>query len=134
MTTYSIDANAILRFLLSDNKTQSGSVQQLFHAAKRGSVRVAVEEVIFVEVVYVLMKLYTFQKIVIAEKLTGITNLAFLDIAERSVVQQALAVFLEKNISFVDALLLAHAQGDNVMLYTFDKKLAREAKRLGLPA
>lgn len=128
MITYSIDTNAILRFLLSDNKAQSSAVQQLFHTAKRGSVRVVVEEVVFVEAVYVLMKLYKFQKFVIVEKLTGITNLAFLDIAERSVIQHALTIFLEKNVSIVDSLLLAHAQGDNVTLYTFDKKLAREAK------
>lgn len=134
MNTYSVDTNAILRFLLLDNVKQGRAVQELFHEAKREGVRILIEEVVFVESVYVLSKLYKFPKSVIAEKLIGITNLVFIDISVRDIVQSALTVFMTKNISFVDSLLLVHAQVEHIRLYTFDKKLAKEAKRMGLAA
>lgn len=132
MTTYSIDTNAILRFLLSDISFQANAVEKLFIEARKGIRQVKLEEAVFIEAVYVLMTMYKFPKSVIVEKLKGITNLAFIEIPQRAIILGALTLFEQISISFVDALLLSHAKEDSVTVFTFDKKLSREAKRLGL--
>lgn len=131
MITYSIDTNAILRFLLLDNIAQGSAIRDIFRDAKKGSVHICIQEVVFLEAVYVLIKAYELSKREVVEKLIEITNIAFIQILFRDVIRHALHMYEEENISFADALILSHAQHEKIMLFTFDKKLKKITEKKG---
>lgn len=64
----------------------------------------------------------------VAARLTEFIHLEHISVKDTDVILHAFAVFAEKNIDFVDAILFAYhaVRGDQIA--TFDKKLARLIK------
>lgn len=110
-----IDANVILRYLLGDHPQMSEEARKVI---KDGAF--TLPEVL-AEVVYVLKGVYKVERTEIAA-----TLMEFLDeiaIDNQETMCEALALFSETSLDFVDCILIARHRvlGDNVM--SFDKKL-----------
>lgn len=110
-----IDANVILRYLLGDHPQMSEEARNVI---KDGAF--TLPEVL-AEVVYVLKGVYKVERTEIAA-----TLMEFLDeitIDNQETMCEALALFSETSLDFVDCILIARHRvlGDNVM--SFDKKL-----------
>jgi predicted nucleic-acid-binding protein len=112
-----IDANVILRYLLKDHP-------QMSEEARRG-----IEEGAFTlpevlaEVVYVLSGVYQVERTEIGRTLTDFLDEISIDNQES--VQEALSLFSETSLDFVDCIIIARHRilGEDVM--SFDKKLNR---------
>jgi predicted nucleic-acid-binding protein len=76
---------------------------------------------VLAEVVYVLLGVYKISKQDIASELVKLVNFENISVSNLEIVQQALEIFKEKNIDFVDSLLCAYSREDEIV--TFDKKL-----------
>lgn len=112
-----IDANVILRYLLGDHPEMSKEARQIIEDGA-----FTLPEVL-AEVVYVLKGVYQVERTEI-----GRTLIEFLDeisIDHQDAVCEALSLFSETSLDFVDCILIARHQvlGDNVV--SFDKKLNR---------
>ena len=119
-----LDTNPILRFLLNDIPSQAQKTNYLFKNAKAGKIKIIIPQIIIFEAYFVLAKYYEFDKKTIINYLQFILSTPYLIIEDRSVFLKSIAIFSSKNISFVDSFLVAKSTLENIVLFTFDKKLA----------
>ncbi|MGN0405273.1 MAG: PIN domain-containing protein [Bariatricus sp.] len=110
-----IDANVILRYLLGDHSLMSEEAKRIIEEGA-----FTLPEVL-AEVVYVLKGVYHVERKEIAETL--IDFLDEISIDNQEIMCEALELFAETSLDFVDCILIARHRilGNEVM--SFDKKL-----------
>jgi predicted nucleic-acid-binding protein len=113
-----VDANYILRYLLNDNPEMANIAEQLFL-----NEQVFIANEILAEVVYVLLGVYKISKIEIADKLISLIHSDTILTDNEPIIIEALTLFRNQNLDFVDCLLCSYSQIDEIK--TFDKKLNR---------
>ena len=112
-----IDANIILRFLIGDN-------EEMFEISKnilKNKVFLANE--VLAEVVYVLEKVYKVNRDIIFDRLYSLMSLDNILNFDKQFVLKALEIYNNKKLDFVDCLLCAYSEVDEIK--TFDKKLLK---------
>jgi len=110
-----IDANIILRYLLGDHPTMSEEARRIIEEGA-----FTLPEVL-AEVVYVLKGVYQINRAEI-----GSTLIEFLDeieIAKEAAIREALSIFSESSLDFVDCILIARHRVLGEEIISFDKKL-----------
>lgn len=125
MTSYLVDTNYILRYLLNDIPSQADTVEMYFRKAKSEEIQITVPLLVFVEADFNLSQLYHFKKakIKIVDIIYSLVKLPYLDIEKYDLLLKSLLFYAKNNISFVDALFLTEAKNTGKELLTFDKKL-----------
>jgi predicted nucleic acid-binding protein len=120
-----VDTNTILRYLLKDVPHLYERAEELFGKVRTGEQRVEITEGVLAEVVYVLLKFYRVPKKEAVETLSAF--LLYKGVAGRSRAEyvQALLLFENTNLDFVDCLLAARAKARKPDLFTFDKELLK---------
>ncbi|MDE8734420.1 PIN domain-containing protein [Eubacteriales bacterium DFI.9.88] len=115
-----IDANIILRYLLGDHPQMSAEAKKII---EKGAFTLS--EVI-AEVVYVLKGVYQVEREEIGSTLKELLD--EIDVENQEVVCEALRIYAETSLDFVDCILIARNRllHDNVI--TFDKKLNKMLK------
>ena len=126
-----IDTNVLVRLLVDD----SNATVQCEQARNLVNIYcdLWVSKIVLVETVWVLESIYRLNKeqvILVLEKLVQHPHV-HLENAEH--INSVLTVFSASNADFADCLILIDAQYRQLMLHTFDRKLARlhGAKRIG---
>jgi len=112
-----VDANYIIRYFINDNEKMAEIAEETLMYED-----VFISHEVLAEVVYVLGGIYEIPKQEVSLKLIELLsqkNVNSLD----GVAVEALRIFVDKNIDFVDALLCAYSQHDEIR--TFDKKLLK---------
>lgn len=111
-----IDANVILRFLIGDNEEMLATAKAAIESGKTYTL-----PAILAEVVYVLHGHYEVERDVIRDSLTHLLDLV--SIKHPEVIISALNYYADRNIDFVDGIMISRARllGEDVL--TFDKKL-----------
>ena len=113
-----VDANYILRYLLNDNPEMANIAEQLFL-----NEQVFIANEILAEVVYVLLGVYEISKIEVVDKLISLINTETIFTDNEPIIIEALTIFKNQSLDFVDCLLCSYSQIDEIK--TFDKKLNR---------
>jgi predicted nucleic-acid-binding protein len=113
-----VDANIVLRYLLNDSDDLSEKAAEILE----NSIVFLPNEVI-AEIVYVLEKVYKVKKNNISSALSELFGYGNLEVNDFGVINEALRVYAERNLDFVDALLYAYHKLGKHEVYTFDKKL-----------
>ena len=62
MIQYIVDSNFILRYLLNDSFEQYKQAKLIFDDVKNGKIHIKLEQVVFVEVIFVLTSFYKVPK------------------------------------------------------------------------
>ncbi len=115
-----VDANLILRYLLQD------AVQFLEQARdKIENHHIFIPNEVIAEVVYVLEKVYKVERVLILDSLQNLLSYGNITTQDRNILIEALKVYSEIKIDFVDALLFAYSKIGKHTVFTFDKKLNR---------
>ncbi len=125
----SLDTNVLLRLLLQDVPLQHKAAVQLLTSGGNFSVA----DTAFVEVIFVLERNYQLTRPQISEAVKGLASLAELN-CNHDLLENALPVFeAHPSLSFEDCCLAVYANlNDAEPLWTFDKKLASQAKNARL--
>lgn len=111
-----IDANVILRFLFGDNE------EMLAVAAKEiESGETYTLPSILAEVVYVLHGHYEVERTVVRDSLIHLLDRV--SVEHPSVIVSALNYYADRNVDFVDGMLISRARLLGEKVLTFDKKL-----------
>lgn len=114
-----IDANGILRYLLDDNAEMADKVEEIIKSRE-----FFVPNEIFVEVVYVMLKVYKVDRREIRDILLRfIEENEYLEVTDIDMLKKAINSFAEDNIDFVDGLLIGYKQVLGYEILTFDKRL-----------
>lgn len=114
-----IDTNIILRYLLEDNVKFT---VQAVGIIENGSVVILTE--VICEVVYVMQKVYKINRDEIVAILSDFLAYPNIDTVDNfSLIREALNLYKNENVDFVDALLCSHhnLSGDEVI--SFDKRI-----------
>ncbi|WP_271629084.1 PIN domain-containing protein [Caldicellulosiruptor sp. DIB 104C] len=115
-----IDANVILRFLLND----IAELNQIAKEIIKNNEVLILNEVV-AEIVYVLEKVYKVERKDICNTLIKLFNHPNIFVQDLEVLTEALKVYVDKSIDFVDAILVAQNKCKGYTVYTFDKRLEK---------
>jgi len=127
---YFIDTNIFLRAILGDHKTQSPKAQKLLTRIKTAANSYFTTSWVVAEIIWTLHSLYKFPKEKIIEVVEGIINTPNLSLLEEKLVTEALLLFKQKNIDFIDGinyLISRNKKADGII--SFDK----DFDKLALP-
>ena len=113
-----IDANIVLRYLLNDSKELSEKATALLENNE-----VLVLNEVIAEIVYVLEKVYNVEHREISNALLELFEYGNLQVSDIEIVNEALKLYGERRLDFVDTLLYAYNKVRGHEVYTFDKKL-----------
>ena len=118
-----VDTNVLVRFLVRDDPKQAARAASLIQSAP-----VWISKTVFLETEWVLRSLYGFSPAALAEALQALAGLQKIFLEDEVAVARALAWYRD-GLDFADALHLASV-GNAKQFATFDRKLAKQAKRL----
>jgi predicted nucleic-acid-binding protein len=100
-----VDTSVILRLLVRDDDVKIKAVERLIRNAEREGGVLYVLPVAILEVVWVLEKVYKFDRSSIRELVIAILNTPQLRIEREDVFRKALLVYEIKNVKFADAVM-----------------------------
>ncbi|WP_297445272.1 PIN domain-containing protein [Desulfurobacterium sp.] len=118
-----IDTNVVLRYLLRDHEEFYREAEALFDKAFSGKKKVLLLDTVIAEVVYVLSGLYKVKRQEIAHVLKELLKAKGINAVDKDVLFDALKIFAEKNLDFVDCLICAY--GSRYQVMSFDKKVRK---------
>jgi len=115
-----VDANIILRYLLSDHEELSVKAEEIID---NNSIYLPIE--VICEVVYVLNKVYNVSRSDISDELISFIRELDVTVPSQESVLAGLKNFGVENIDFVDCILAGYAEADGAQIHTFDRKLRK---------
>lgn len=117
------DTNLFLRYLTNDVPAQADLVEQLFQRAAKGQVDLVTTALVIAEIVWTLESFYEVSKKDIQLKVLAILNTDGLKVEGDDLILQAVGLYVEKNVDFVDAYNAAWMLKSGVKkAFTFDEK------------
>ncbi len=115
------DTNLFLRYLTNDVPAQADAVEQLLHRASAGEIVLVINSLVIAEIVWTLESYYGLARDSVRDKILAILNTPGLEAREGDLLLQAIFLYADKNVDFIDAFNAAWllAQGLTTT-YTFD--------------
>ncbi len=113
-----VDANIVLRYLLNDTDDLSEKASELLESNE-----VFIPNEVIAEIVYVLEKVYKLENEEISSALLNLFEYSNLKVSDLDMLNEALKIYAERNLDFVDILLYAYHKIRKHEIFTFDKKL-----------
>lgn len=123
MNSIILDANVIIRLLTADDIIKQEKAAHLFERIKERKVTAFIHDVIFAEIVFVLVskKLYSLPKRKIQALLLPIVNLINIKFNSKKKIKRALELFVQYDVDFEDALIASNAENKKTEIVSFDK-------------
>ena len=113
-----IDTNLIIRFLVNDDPKKVLKVEKLL---KDKSSKNILLDTVVAEIVWVLNSYYGLDKLGIIEKLRALIHVESIE-CNAFLINRALTLWEENNISYIDSYLASVAELGNIPLYSYDQK------------
>ncbi|MHB8574122.1 MAG: PIN domain-containing protein [Dehalococcoidia bacterium] len=121
-----VDANVVIRHLVSDPPHLARRARQLFRRVAADELSLTLEDTVIAEVVWVLTTVYKRPRFYIMTRLLELLDFPAMINTDKDAVEQALFLYGTRNLSFVDALIAAKTLADGGSeLYSFDRGLDR---------
>ena len=118
-----IDANVVLRYLLRDDDALFKKASALLDRVKLGEEAVVIPESVLTECVYVLMKVYKVDKLIISEKLKGLFAYKGIANPDKKDLIDSIVLFGQTQLSIVDCIACSKSINHGMSLCTFDDDL-----------
>jgi len=117
-----IDANVILRFFLADDEKKFLKAKELFKKIEFGEEEVLLTEIVFVEVMWVLHKVYNVPRKEICSKYLKLLNYKGLKtVFDKEIFSESLILYAEHPIDIQDIFLSVLAKHKEGIIISFDK-------------
>ena len=118
-----IDTNLLVRYLTEDDPSKANEVKRLLLKAAEGEVRIIIPSVVIAELVWVLQSFYKLDRSEIVPLLNAILHTHGVEVSDKAVVSEAIALYRDGTLDFIDAWIVAFAKAAGVRsVYTFDRK------------
>ncbi|MBQ6757480.1 MAG: PIN domain-containing protein [Selenomonadaceae bacterium] len=116
-----VDTNVVLRYLLRDNEEQAQIAKELIE----GGAFLLPE--VLMETSHVLRSFYEVDRQNIATQLLIVLD--WVEMERKAVMIRAVEIFAKTKLDFVDCILVAYHELENVEVFTFDRKLNKQLKQ-----
>ena len=113
-----VDTNIIVRYLADDIPEQVNIAQQILENEE-----IFISNEVLAEVIYVMCGIYEFSRVEVSEALIELTEFNNIFFERKFFLKKALSLFKSTKLDFVDCLLCAYSEVDEIK--TFDKKLLK---------
>ena len=120
-----LDANVLIRFLTRDHEEHYLKSVEIFREIESGKVEAMLMDFILAEVIYVLKRIYKYEKSEISSTLKKLLLYKHLYTENKLVTFEALDIYANKNIDFADSLLCAKKKLEGFEIVSFDKDIGR---------
>jgi len=123
--TACVDTNFFIRILTNDDPAQTQAALSIFRKAVNGEITLVINDLLIAEIIWVLESSYQLNADDIRQKMLMVLNTPGLkvDPADLSSRVQALNLYAEKNIDYIDAYIVTWMKTHDIaIIYTFDKK------------
>jgi predicted nucleic-acid-binding protein len=118
-----VDTSVILRLLVRDDDIQMKAAENLIRDASGRGITLYILPVTILEIVWVLERVYKFEKKAIRELVEAIINTPQLKVEMADILLSSLRIYEESNIKFADALMGCWGLGRGLRtVFTFDDK------------
>jgi len=118
-----IDTNLLVRYLTEDDPSKANEVKRLLLKAAQGEIRLLIPSVVIAELVWVLQSFYKLERSEIVPLLNAILHTYGVEVSDKTIVSDAIAIYRKEAIDFIDAWIVAFAKAAEVRaIYTFDRK------------
>lgn len=115
-----------MRFLTRDDPKKAIRVKKLLLESDED---LLITDGVFIELVFVLEKLYGMSKVEISIELSKLLSLPRIDYVNKEVLLQGLVLYREHSVSFIDAYQVAMGRAlDAEGIYTYDADFERKLK------
>ncbi len=114
-----IDTNLIIRFLVNDDPPKVTRVEKLLKDKNNKNILL---DTVVTEIVWVLNSYYSLNKKEIIEKVRALIHVDTVE-CNAFLLNRALSLWMDNNISYIDAYVTAIAELGNITLYSYDRKL-----------
>lgn len=123
MASSFVDTNVFLRYLTNDLPAQAEAVSRIWKQAAKGEIELQTSALVLAEIVWTLESYYELSREAIKANVLAILNTPGLTVENADLIGQAILLYAEKNIDFIDAynVFWMKAQGLD-QAYTFDAK------------
>ena len=118
-----IDANYIIRLFTKTPDNHYKQAKELFEAIAKREIKAIISEGIILECIYVLNKFYDYSREETADILIKLLSMQNIINDEKVVLIEALGLFKQHNIDYIDCLLCAKAKLMNLEVKSFDKDI-----------
>jgi predicted nucleic-acid-binding protein len=115
-----VDANVILRYLLDDDPLFAEKATKIL---EQGQAYAPFE--VIAEVVYVMQGVYNASRQDISQALSQLISFQNISTTNEPVLMEALRLYVDKRLDFVDSLLCGYSRVEGARIETFDKKLRK---------
>jgi predicted nucleic-acid-binding protein len=128
-----LDTNIFLRYFLKENELVFRRLEKLFSEIILGNIIGVANAMIIAEVVWVLSRSYKWNKEKICDNIEFILITPNIRFKDKAILVNAVNVYKEKNISFIDAYNYSFIRANGVTeIYSFDRDFdeLQDVKRL----
>ncbi|TXK92888.1 PIN domain nuclease [Methylococcaceae bacterium HT1] len=123
-----IDTNIIIRFLIGDHKEQLVESTRIFEEIESGNLQVEILDVVLMEVLFVLTKFYDLPKAEVVTDLKAILAMEGVINSNKVILFEALSLFVDKNVDFVDALICTKSKLQGYEWLSFDRDVIKNCR------
>lgn len=121
-----VDTNIFIRFLVNDDPVKADACEILFRKTIAGEELLFTSDMVIAEIVWVLESYYELTKSDVREKVEKILNTRNLTCPNKEILLNALSVYHEMNIDFIDAYNAFILKKNSIdELYSYDKHFDR---------
>ena len=120
-----LDTNIVVRFLVRDHEEHYLKSVEIFRAIEEENTAALLMNFILAEVIYVLKRIYKYEKKEITSTLKKLLLYKNLYTENKLITFEALEIYAEKNIDFADAMLCAKKSLEGFEIVSFDRDIER---------
>lgn len=130
MTKVFIETSVFMRFLTADDPQKFRDCVALFEKVEEGEIRRPyTSNIVILEILFLLTKLYKFPKTKVLSDIGKILNLRNLTLIEKTDTKMALNLFGKFNIKYADCLIVSQIpQSATLLTYDEDFKKLKDLK------
>ena len=125
--TVCVDSNVVLRFLLSGDSVLNDNAKELFKNGEDGKIKIYLDEVIFAEVIWVLLSFYKMEKTEVGERMAKLVACKWIVNSKKKLFAKALTTWSKAKLSYVDCWLYVLSRDLGLQMKTFDLALMRHS-------
>lgn len=116
-----LDTNIILRFILNNDPILSPKAKTIFEKTSHDKDKIYISLLAISEIIFTLERSYKLPRLEIVSKLLQIISPTNFIVEKRKLIEQALAYYVDENVSFVDAYHVVFMEQRNLkQIYSFD--------------
>jgi predicted nucleic-acid-binding protein len=121
-----IDTNIFIRFLVNDIPQKADACEKIFKNAVARKETLFTTEMVIAEIIWVLESYYELSQLEVQEKVEKILNTPNLICPNKDLILNALTIYVEKNIDYIDAYNALILKNKGITeLYSYDKHYDR---------